>query len=294
MPKKHDPFINVQRSCREAYQSLKAQGKDDLRFTATFSAAGRKLNCIEDGDPEKMADLLRSYFRNEKPDKVKVDIVEGDKVIWSKTFAGLVNDGAALGSVDTTQQQLGEAEIFDIVERKFQEKERERERAKLAQDHEEAKGRIKELEAELEEARDTIAAKSKMEHYAGLAKQFAPAISGLLSGQGGTLGQIAGALAGFGATDEPQAEGIGNITTILNNQSDDRRSLIEVLLEFLAGSGNDELNAFLALCQRIEKDRTLLGRVLNATMQYAGEKMGPMMGGQAPQQQPTPAAATAV
>ena len=104
------------------------QGHNRVVFNAMFYRNGKKLNSIEQAAVENFSPLVRSYDKSENPDKIKVEFKdqETSTLIWSKTFQWTDVDDEIPRSL-SGYAGLGEAEVNDLVQRKFSEMEKSRE-----------------------------------------------------------------------------------------------------------------------------------------------------------------------
>ena len=112
------------------------QGYSAVVFNATFYRNGKKLNAIEQADVSAFSQLIRSYEKSESPDKVKVEFKDTDKgiLIWAKTFDVNEIEEEIHNRTTSGFQGLGEAEINDMVQRKFNEMERQKTLEQLQQE----------------------------------------------------------------------------------------------------------------------------------------------------------------
>ncbi len=97
-------------------------------FNAVFYRNGKKLNSIEQADVVNFSHLVRNYDKSENPDKVKVEFKdqESGNLIWAKTFQWTDVDEEIPRAL-SGYSGLGEAEVNDLVQRKFSEMERSKE-----------------------------------------------------------------------------------------------------------------------------------------------------------------------
>ncbi|MFN5365640.1 MAG: hypothetical protein ACK5CH_09520 [Bacteroidota bacterium] len=245
-------------------RTIQSQGTGDLMFTATLYKHGRKLNSIELAEAGSFSRLIRQYVKSEQPDKVRVELkTMSDNVQkWMKQF-DLQESGETLSrplpvSTYNTGHSgyagLGEAEINDLVNKRFVELERQKELERVNQELNELRERNGELERELEELTTTVEAKKQVEYYSSI---------------------IGAALPGLAKFFEASA--IGPALTFLAGSEDDKENgLDEPLLEapmvsapvdmlcnFIRTLNEQEIATLYLLMAEVEKDRSNIQRVLS-------------------------------
>jgi len=245
-------------------RTIQSQGTGDLMFTATLYKHGRKLNSIELAEAGSFSRLIRQYVKSEQPDKVRVELkTMSDNVQkWMKQF-DLQDSGETLSrslpvSTYNTGHSgyagLGEAEINDLVNKRFVELERQKELERVNQELNELRERNGELERELEELTTTVEAKKQVEYYSSI---------------------IGAALPGLAKFFEASA--IGPALTFLAGSEDDKENgLDEPLLEapmvsapvdmlcnFIRTLNEQEIATLYLLMAEVEKDRSNIQRVLS-------------------------------
>jgi hypothetical protein len=254
-------------------RTIQSQGTGDLMFTATLYKHGRKLNSIELAEAGSFSRLIRQYVKSEQPDKVRVELkTMSDNVQkWMKQF-DLQDSGETLSrslplpsptGYSTGYAGLGEAEINDLVNKRFVELEKQKELERVNQELNELRERNGELERELEELTTTVEAKKQVEYYSSI---------------------IGAALPGLAKFFEASA--IGPALTFLAGSEDDKENgLDEPLLEapmvsapvdmlcnFIRTLNEQEIATLYLLMAEVEKDRSNIQRVLSyITRQQPGQ-----------------------
>jgi hypothetical protein len=236
-------------------------------FTATLYKHGRKLNSIELAEAGSFSRLIRQYVKSEQPDKVRVELkTMSDNVQkWMKQF-DLQDSGETLSrslplpsptgysTGHSGYAGLGEAEINDLVNKRFVELEKQKELERVNQELNELRERNGELERELEELTTTVEAKKQVEYYSSI---------------------IGAALPGLAKFFEASA--IGPALTFLAGSEDDKENgLDEPLLEapmvsapvdmlcnFIRTLNEQEIATLYLLMAEVEKDRSNIQRVLS-------------------------------
>ena len=114
-------------------QTFPKQGHSNVVFNAVFYRNGKKLNSIDQADVANFSHLVRSYDKSENPDKVKVEFKDQDSgsLIWAKTFEWTDVDDENPRAL-SGYSGLGEAEVNDLVQRKFSEMERSKELERMS------------------------------------------------------------------------------------------------------------------------------------------------------------------
>jgi hypothetical protein len=245
-------------------RTIQSQGTGDLMFTATLYKHGRKLNSIELAEAGSFSRLIRQYVKSEQPDKVRVELkTMSDNVQkWMKQFdlqesSETLSRPLPVSTYNTGHSGyagLGEAEINDLVNKRFVELERQKELERVNQELNELRERNGELERELEELTTTVEAKKQVEYYSSI---------------------IGAALPGLAKFFEASA--IGPALTFLAGSEDDKENgLDEPLLEapmvsapvdmlcnFIRTLNEQEIATLYLLMAEVEKDRSNIQRVLS-------------------------------
>ena len=134
-----------------------------------FYRNGKRLNSIDQAVIENFSPLVRSYDKSENPDKVKVEFkdVESGTLIWAKTFEWTDVDEELPKSL-AGYAGLGEAEVNDLVQRKFSEMERSRELERLTTELQRINAINDELEFQVQDMQNSLEAKKQVEYYSNI------------------------------------------------------------------------------------------------------------------------------
>ncbi|MFZ4426666.1 MAG: hypothetical protein ACOYOO_05870 [Saprospiraceae bacterium] len=238
---------------RGMVRTIAAQTGGDLIFSALLYKSGRKLNSIELADAHAFSKLVRQYVKSEMPDKVRVELrTQGDNVQrWMKQFElGESPLGPALPNNENFLG-LGEAEIGELVSKRFEELERQRELERAHQELAEMRLRHEELEREAEDLSAQLEAKNQMEHLLRILSMAFPGLARMLKGTpiGEFLGQLSGA---EGELEAPRPSG----------GAEDGETVAAVA-SMVRGLSEKEAAVLYLLLLEVEKDRSALQRVLD-------------------------------
>jgi len=246
--------------CKKMIKTFPKQKHENAAFSAIFYRNGKKLNIIEQADVSNFSALIRSYDKSENPDKIKIDFKDLDKnvLFWTKTFD--VDDiGDEIKS--SSFQGLGEAEVNDLVQRKFSEMERQKEVEYLSRDLQTQKELNAELQAQLSDMQTTLEAKKQVEYYSNVIGMALPGLAKFFvdTPAGSTLSFLAGTEEENKSLEDGKKENTGD---------DQRSSIIKLIGDFSNTLANQELGTLYLLMIELEKDKANFQRIL----QYITQK----------------------
>jgi hypothetical protein len=227
------------------------QGYSSVVFNATFYRNGKKLNAIEHAEVANFSQLVRSYDKSENPDKVKVEFKDQNKgvLIWAKTFE--VNElDEEIQRTTSNFSGLGEAEVNDLVQRKFAELERQKAIEQLQAELQVQKELNAELQFQVSDLQTTLDAKKQVEYYSSIIGMAMPGLAKFFTGT-----PVAEAM-NFLAGQEEEKE------LIEEGALDQRQSIIKLIGEFSATLDNQELGTLYLLFIEFEKDKNNIQKIL--------------------------------
>ncbi|MFN7832993.1 MAG: hypothetical protein ACK5Q2_13500 [Bacteroidota bacterium] len=254
-------------------RTIQSQGTGDLMFTATLYKHGRKLNSIELAEAGSFSRLIRQYVKSEQPDKVRVELkTMSDNVQkWMKQF-DLQESGETLSrplpvSTYNTGHSgyagLGEAEINDLVNKRFVELEKQKELERVNQELNELRERNGELERELEELTTTVEAKKQVEYYSSIIGAALPGLAKFF--QATAIGPALNFLAG-------SENGLPESGTASSLEAPVASAPVDMLCNFIRTLNEQEIATLYLLMAEVEKDRSNIQRVLSyITRQQPGQ-----------------------
>ena len=254
-------------------RTIQSQGTGDLMFTATLYKHGRKLNSIELAEAGSFSRLIRQYVKSEQPDKVRVELkTMSDNVQkWMKQF-DLQDSGETLSrslpvSTYNTGHSgyagLGEAEINDLVNKRFVELEKQKELERVNQELNELRERNGELERELEELTTTVEAKKQVEYYSSIIGAALPGLAKFF--QATAIGPALNFLAG-------SENGLPESDTASSLEAPVASAPVDMLCNFIRTLNEQEIATLYLLMAEVEKDRSNIQRVLSyITRQQPGQ-----------------------
>ena len=234
------------------------QGHMNVVFNAVFYRNGKKLNSIEQADVVNFSHLVRNYDKSENPDKVKVEFKDqkSGNLIWAKTFQWTDVDEEIPRAL-SGYSGLGEAEVNDLVQRKFSEMERSKELERMAAELQRLQSENDELEFQMQDMQNTLDAKKQVEYYSNIIGMALPGLAKFLSNS------PMGAAMNFLAGTDQEGKSI-DLAKEDNAEPKDsqRETILEMIASFCKTMSNQELGTMYLMLSEIEKDRTNLQRIL--------------------------------
>jgi hypothetical protein len=230
------------------------QGYSNVVFNATFYRNGKKLNAIEQAEVTNFSQLVRSYDKSENPDKVKVEFKDQLKgvLIWAKTFE--VNElDEEIQRTTSNFSGLGEAEVNDLVQRKFAELERQKAIEQLQAELQVQKDLNADLQFQVSDLQTTLDAKKQVEYYSSIIGMALPGLAKFFTGT--PVAEAMNFLAG-------QEEGKDLIEESSTTNPDQRQSIIKLIGEFSGTLSNQELGTLYLLFIEFEKDKSNIQKIL--------------------------------
>lgn len=240
--------------CQKMIKTFPKQGHNKVTFNAMFYRNGKRLNSIDQAVIENFSQLVRSYDKSENPDKVKIEFkdVETGTLIWAKTFEWTDVDEEIPKSL-SGYSGLGEAEVNDLVQRKFSEMERSRELERLTTELQRINAINEELEFQVQDMQHSLEAKKQVEYYSNIIGMALPGLAKFFTNS--PVGSAFNFLAG---TDQEK---------IMEQSSDgtkdtQRETILEMIISFVQTLDNQELGTIYLMLSEIEKDRTNIQKIL--------------------------------
>lgn len=240
--------------CQKMIKTFPKQGHTKVTFNAMFYRNGKRLNSIDQAVIENFSPLVRSYDKSENPDKVKIEFkdVETGMLIWAKTFEWTDVDEELPKSL-SGYAGLGEAEVNDLVQRKFSEMERSRELERLTSELQRVSALNEELEFQVQDMHNSLEAKKQVEYYSNIIGMALPGLAKFFTNS--PVGTAFNFLAG--TNEEKGAE------KPLGESSDSQReTILEMITTFIQTLDNQELGTIYLMLSEIEKDRSNIQKIL--------------------------------
>jgi hypothetical protein len=251
---KRRKIYHVIEVCQKMIKTFPKQGHNKVTFNAMFYRNGKRLNSIDQAVIENFSPLVRSYDKSENPDKVKVEFkdVETGMLIWAKTFEWTDVDEELPKSL-SGYAGLGEAEVNELVQRKFSEMERSRELERLTSELQRVSALNEELEFQVQDMQNSLEAKKQVEYYSNIIGMALPGLAKFFTNS--PVGTAFNFLAG---TNEEKG-----IEKPLGDSSDSQReTILEMITTFVQTLDNQELGTIYLMLSEIEKDRTNIQKIL--------------------------------
>lgn len=240
--------------CQKMIKTFPKQGHNKVTFNAMFYRNGKRLNSIDQAVIENFSPLVRSYDKSENPDKVKVEFkdVETGMLIWAKTFEWTDVDEEIPKSL-AGYSGLGEAEVNELVQRKFSEMERSRELERLTSELQRVSALNEELEFQVQDMQNSLEAKKQVEYYSNIIGMALPGLAKFFTNS--PVGTAFNFLAG---TNEEKS-----FEKPLGDSSDSQReTILEMITTFVQTLDNQELGTIYLMLSEIEKDRSNIQKIL--------------------------------
>ena len=255
---KKKKIYHVIQVSQKMIQTFPKQGHTSVVFNAVFYRNGKKMNSIDQADVVNFSPLVRSYDKSENPDKVKVEFKDQDSgnLIWSKTFEWTDVDEEIPRSL-SGYSGLGEAEVNDLVQRKFTEMERSKELERMSSELQRLQTVNEELEFQVQDMQNSLDAKKQVEYYSNIIGMALPGLAKFLSNS--PVGAAMNFLAG---TDEEGKVIEQGKETQSESKDSQRETILEMIASFCKTMSNQELGTMYLMLSEIEKDRNNLQRIL--------------------------------
>ncbi|MEN9941547.1 MAG: hypothetical protein RL286_1045 [Bacteroidota bacterium] len=251
---KRRKIYHVIEVCQKMIKTFPKQGHNKVTFNAMFYRNGKRLNSIDQAVIENFSPLVRSYDKSENPDKVKVEFkdVETGMLIWAKTFEWTDVDEELPKSL-AGYAGLGEAEVNELVQRKFSEMERSRDLERLTSELQRVSALNEELEFQVQDMQNSLEAKKQVEYYSNIIGMALPGLAKFFTNS--PVGTAFNFLAG---TNEEKS-----IEKPLGDSLDSQReTILEMITTFVQTLDNQELGTIYLMLSEIEKDRSNIQKIL--------------------------------
>lgn len=252
-------IYNVSQTGKRMEKTFEKQGYTNVVFNALFSRNGKKLNSIENAAIANYSSLILSYYGAENPDKVKVEFktAQDNVLIWSKVYE--LNDSLEdIPKSLSGYAGLGEAEVNDLVQRKFSEMERSKELERLSAELTKAIAMNEELQYQVSDMQASLDAKKQIEYYSSVIGMALPGLAKFFTGT-----PVGSAINFLSGTEETQNQ----IDQAKDKDPDQREVILDLIQTFCEGLSNQELGTMYLLLSEIEKDKSTLKTILELITQ---------------------------
>ncbi len=240
-------------------KTFEKQGYTNVVFNALFSRNGKKLNSIENAAIANYSSLILSYNQAENPDKVKVEFktAQDNVLIWSKVYE--LNDSLEdIPKSLSGYAGLGEAEVNEMVQRKFSEMERSKELERLSAELTKAIAMNEELQYQVSDMQASLDAKKQIEYYSSVIGMALPGLAKFFTGT-----PVGSAINFLSGTEETPNQ----IDQAKDKDPNQREVILELIQTFCEGLSNQELGTMYLLLSEIEKDKSTLKTILELITQ---------------------------
>lgn len=242
---------------RAMVRTIQSQGYEKLVFSAVLYKQGKKMNSIDLADASSFSKLIRNYVKTEQPDKIRVELkTQSDDVQrWMKQFDLVDIVDAMPKNANLGYMGLGEAEINDMVVKRFEELERQKEIERVNQEIIELRERNSELEKEVDDLNQSVEAKKHVEYYSTIIGAALPGLAKFFSTS--AIGPALTFLSGTGESEEQ----VELETPVVS--SEQPQTSVDLLCEFIRGLNEQEIATLYLLMVEVEKDRSTISKVLH-------------------------------
>ncbi|NVO09058.1 MAG: hypothetical protein HXX16_03760 [Bacteroidales bacterium] len=270
-----DKFESSMGNIRTKIRTYRKQGKNVL-YSAIFITGKEKVKLV-DRAPVAQLSLVTKNLQCETPDKVRIELYDGKETpnpLWIKEL--LIKQ-----EIEIEPQQgfkgLGEAEINEIVDQRFKERQRavEYEQLKeqvieLTNENEELQDSIEELEDENTRLEQELEAKKQARYYAGM-------LGDIFESFGIDKGRIKKPIAelmGINDTDEKPkqvssvtADSSGIVEEPASQQTKSaeeqkRTEIISLIADYLKSTSNQTLANVFSIFSEIEADNGMADKII--------------------------------
>lgn len=265
-----DRLASSMGNIRTKIRTYQKQGKNVL-YSAIFITGKDKVKLV-DRAPIAQLSLVTKNLQCETPDKVRIELYDGKEApnpLWIKELP-------VKQEIEIEPQQgfkgLGEAEINEIVDQRFRERQRavEYEQLKervleLTSENEELQDSIEELENENDRLEQELEAKKQVRYYAGM-------LGDIFESFGIDKGRIKKPIAelmGINDTDEkpkqissPDSSGIVEEKPTQSAEEKKRSEIITLIADYLKSTSNQTLANVFTIFSEIEADNTIADKLL--------------------------------
>lgn len=267
-----EEYTNKMANIREKIRTFEKQGKNVV-YTAVFITGKEKIKLVDRAPATELA-LVGRNLKYENPDKVRIELYDGEQsknMLWVAEI--MINrqvdeDKPSISGF----QGLGEAEINQIVDERFRQRQQNLEYEQLKEQvadlSEENQGLQDELEVlrnEKEELEKEIESKKNIRYYAGM-------LGDILESFGIAKEKIRTPLAGLMGISDDQKSKEDAVEFIDNSgldksaspEEEKRSEIISLISEYLRTTNNQTLANVFSIFSEIEKDEN----VADTLMQY--------------------------
>ena len=270
-----DKYTISLNNVRTKIRTYKDQGKDVL-YSAIFITGKEKVKLV-DRAPVKQLSLITKNLQCETPDKIRIELYDGKETPNPLWFKELSTRQEPEEEPSQGFKGLGEAEINEIVDHRFRERQRtvEFEQLKervmeLTEENEELQDSAEELESENARLEQELEAKKQVRYYAGM-------LGDIFESFGIDKGRIKKPIAelmGITDTDEKPKQ-IGSSVTDSSGILDEtakkqaptpeeqkRTEIITLIAEYLKTTSNQTLSNVFSIFSEIEANNSIADKII--------------------------------
>lgn len=246
-------IYNIGAACKKAIKAQKLQGHESIVCSAILSRRGKKVNGIDRASSDNFSRLLISYYDNENPDKIRVELRNsGDELLWTKIF-NIDQEPELPLPTEAEFRGLGEAEVNQLLNTKLEEHRKNQELQELRSLRDELEQENDTLKKELEEVQSVVEAKKNIEYYSNIIGLALPGLAKVMSKT--ALGDTLGLLAGVeGDEDKKEASA---------EEKDQRETIIELVSEFMRGLDDAQLGQLYLVFIELSNNPALINTLLS-------------------------------
>jgi FtsZ-binding cell division protein ZapB len=265
-----EEYTNKMANIREKIRTFEKQGKNVV-YTAVFITGKDKVKLVDRAPATQLA-LVGRNLKYENPDKVRIELYDGEQsknMLWVAEI--MINRQVDEDKHSASGfQGLGEAEINQIVDERFRQRQQNLEYEQLKEQVAELSDENQSLQDELDTLRNEkeglekeIESKKNIRYYAGM-------LGDILESFGIAKEKIRTPLAGLmgiSEVEKQKEEPVGFIDNSglvkdVSPEEEKRKEIINLISEYLRSSSNQTLANVFSIFSEIEKDESVADKVL--------------------------------
>ena len=259
---------------RTKIRTYTEQGNDVL-YSAIFITGKEKIKLV-DRAPIKQLSLVTKNLKYESPDRIRIELFNGKEAVNHLWFTDIIVNKSMPEKETSEFKGLGEAQINELVDERFKQRERNilleelKERVnELTQENEELQDSVASLESENYKISQELEGKKQIRYYAGM-------LGDIFESFGISKDRIKRPIAELmGISDQKSEDHIienrpsdasGIIDSsfkdeIITDEDKKRGEIISLISEYLNTTNNQTLANVFSIFSEIEADSSIAGKI---------------------------------
>jgi predicted RNase H-like nuclease (RuvC/YqgF family) len=266
-------YQNDMSNIRHKIDNFLEQGKDVL-YSAIFITGKKKEKLIDRATPEQLR-LVSTNLKYDEPDRIRIELYDGKEATNTLWVKEIKLKEPELENEQPGFKGLGEAEINQIVDERFKERQRSAE-------YEELKERVMELTEENEQLQDTLSeleennkkleeeleSKKQVKYYAGMLGDILESFGIAKDRIKRPIAELMGIADDKPKQIEAKKEDTSGIVDengkapALSPEEEKRAEIISLIAEYLKASSNQTLINVFNIFSEIEQDNTVADKII--------------------------------